>query len=38
MVVPTLLRDGDNRVELYQVEGEPGSERLRPVPLEGADR
>jgi hypothetical protein len=33
VVAPTLFRDGDNRVELYLIQGEPGQESLRPIDL-----
>jgi hypothetical protein len=33
MVPPELLREGRNRVELFRIDGEPGSAALRPVPL-----
>jgi hypothetical protein len=31
LVAPEFLRDGDNDVRLYLVEGSPGAERLRPL-------
>ena len=33
MVVPELLRDGDDRLDVYRIDGEPGRERLRPIRL-----
>jgi hypothetical protein len=37
MVVPELFRDGENRIDLYLIEGEPGEERLHPVRFRSGD-
>jgi hypothetical protein len=31
MVPPALLRDGDNDIELFRIDGDPGSVELRPI-------
>lgn len=35
MVPPSLLREGDNDVEVFMIRGGPGDERLEPVRLAG---